>query len=670
MKSSKNSSVFPQKQVSGERIKTSMNCRKTEESSDQMNEYLEKYQQKNPSTFGKNISNIKQINELKTKMSSKSSSVCGQRVLKEGENRIKILDEVLNVKNFQILYSTLTDKSMRNSIRLIRVFGRPLTSPKTKANKVIFITNEDKVYVLGNNSDGSLGLESDQNIVKKPTLNKELSGKQLVDIAPGLQHCIGLTSSGQCYSWGQNTYGQLGVGNTKESKQPLLIKKLSNLTVTQISCGSYHSMALTSDGKVFIWGDNRYNLLFGTFHKKIKIPTEVEFFDQIEVTIVSISCGVSHLMALSKKGQLFVWGNNQFGQLGRNNSKNSIKETRVKPLQGFVSISEAICGPNHSLILTTDGEVYGFGLNSEGQIGIGSTDNQTVPLRLSFPLRIKDIISYYESETSIAVSMDNKCFVWGLVGKQTVLRPKAIPESPERLFDIYGKYSDIELMFETLVVNDLQSILKSGINSKPEDETKDSSVESNVDIEEHQQNNPSIITPCNSIINESVEVKSLDKALDVNLFPILSSKLSDENVRKSIRLLYVFGENGKSVIFITNEDKVYCLGSNQNGVLGLGSKEQHIQMQTLNETLSDKRVVDIRNGSEHCLALTYSKRVHTVYSWGQNQFGQLGHNFSKAVDLIPFFADKNVKQICCGAYHSMALTSDGQVFIVFQTFHS
>ena len=667
MKSSKDSSVCPQKEVSGERIKSSMNCRKTEESLDQMNEYLEEYQQKNPSIFGKNISNIKQINELKTNMSSKTSSVCGRSVLKEGENQMKTLDEVLDVRNFRILYYRLPDKNIRNSIRLIRVFGQSLTFSKARANKVIFITNEDKVYVFGNNSGGSLGLESKKNRIKKPTLNEELSGKQLVDIAPGLQHCIGLTSRGQCYGWGQNTYGQLDVGNTEESKQPLLIKKLSNLTVTQISCGSYHSMALTSDGKLFIWGDNRFNLLFGFSEKKIEFPTEVEFFDQIEVTIVSISCGDSHSMALSKSGQLFVWGDNQFGQLGRNNTENNVKETKVKPLKCFVSIKKAICGPNHSLILTTDGEVYGFGLNSKGQLGIGSTDNQLTPVKLSFSLRIKDIISYYESETSIAVSMDNKCFVWGLVRKQTVLRPKAIPQSPERLFDIYGKYSDIELMFETLVVNDLQSILNSGINLKPEDETKDSSVESNVDIEEHQQNNPSIITPCNSIDIGSVRVNSLDNALDINLFPILSSELSDENVRKSIRLLYVFGENGKSVIFITNEDKVYCFGSNQWGVLGLGTKQKHIHKQTLNETLSDKGVVDIRNGSEHCLALTYNDRVHTVYSWGKNQFGQLGHTSSKTPQLISFFDDKNVIQICCGAYHSMALTSEGKVYTVFQS---
>ena len=584
--------------------------------------------------------------------SSKSSSNSPQRNVRQ--NRIKTLDEVLDVMNFQFLYSTLTDKNMRNSIRLIRVFGRPISSSKARANKVIFITNEDKVYVFGNNSDGSLGLESDQSFIKNATLNEGLSGQQLVDIAPGLQHCIGLTSSGQCYSWGQNTYGQLGIGNTKETKRPHLIKTLSDLTVTQISCGSYHSMALTSDGKVFIWGDNKCDLLLNTSHKIIKRPAKVE----INQIIVSISCGVSHSMALSVSGMVYVWGNNVFGQLGRNNTINSVKETKVKPLQGFVSISKAICGPNHSLILTIDGYVYGFGLNSNGQLGIGSTENQMTPVKLSFPVRIKDIISYYESEISIAVSKDNKCFVWGKVGNQTVLRPKAIPESPERLFDIYGEYSDNELMFETLVVNDLQSIIKSKIASKISLIENEGNIEKQTDELWTEDNEEEA--------EEEEEVNTLDNLLDVNLFPILSSNLS-ENSRKRIRLLYVFGKNGKSVIFITNEDKVYCLGSNQSGVLGLGSDEQNILRPTLNPTLSGKRLVDICSGSEHCLGLTKKFKKVWVYSCGDNRFGQLGRTDTKLPQWIPLFNDKRVLQICCGSYHSMALTSNNEVFSVFFT---
>ena len=153
------------------------------------------------------------------------------------------MDSVLNVRYFSILNSTLNDKNLRNSIRLLTVFGN-------NGSEVIFVTVDDDVYGYGLNKSGCLGVGSYEQHVRRPKLNATLSGKRLVNIVSGFDHCIGITADGQCYAWGQNEFGQLGIGSYDMSHTPLLVKRLAHKAVVQISCGRYHTLALTSDGQV------------------------------------------------------------------------------------------------------------------------------------------------------------------------------------------------------------------------------------------------------------------------------------------------------------------------------------------------------------------------------------------------------------------------------------
>ena len=153
------------------------------------------------------------------------------------------MDTVIHLKNFPILESNIRDINDRKSVRLLVIFG-------CNASEVIFATNEDKVYAFGRNRFGGLGLGSDEENIVSPQWNADLSDKQISNIFCGFEHWIALTNAGQCYAWGHNDCGQLGVAGVTKTNKPLLIQELAGEHIAQLSCGAAYTLALAVDGTV------------------------------------------------------------------------------------------------------------------------------------------------------------------------------------------------------------------------------------------------------------------------------------------------------------------------------------------------------------------------------------------------------------------------------------
>ena len=363
----------------------------------------------------------------------------------------RTIDHILDIKLF-LKNPSMIDESLRKSIRLLYVWG-------IYGSKVIFATNEDNVYSFGHNRDGSLGLGTTEENILAPRLNTGLSGKRIVMIRNGYEHCIGLTASGQCYGWGHNNFGQLGIGHTQHTNKPELIEELADVRVVQVACGAHHSLALTINGEVFSWGHNTFAQLGDRTYNSRQTPTQV----LINEKVVSISCGCYHSIALSESGRVYIWGNNTNGQLGRNPERD-VRKTRLKPMSNRpkpieslenIVFQKAVCGPNHSMLLTTDGYVYTFGLNTDGQIGNGTVEPQVTPFRVNKGLKIKDVIAYWENDMSIAIGADNKVYVWGLALDKKVVKPKEVHNSQGKsIFDIYAKLAKNRVTFKTVLVNE------------------------------------------------------------------------------------------------------------------------------------------------------------------------------------------------------------------------
>jgi len=261
------------------------------------------------------------------------------------------------------------------------------------------LKSNGKVYSWGNNFWGQLGIGSNVNS-GIPVLIKSLS--KIVQVSSGDLHSLALTSNGRVYSWGSNDSGQLGLGTTTDSNFPVLIPSLSN--IVQISAGDSYSLALTSDGKMYSWGINNAGQLgVGTSEEYVLTPRLIE----LSAEIIQIEAGGEHSLGLTSDGKVYSWGSNEWGQLGIGLAPNSQSPTPIESLSNIVQVSAS----GHSLALTSDGKVYSWGSNHSGQLGDNSETDSYIPILIQTLTNIAQVS--VGPDHSLATTADGKLYCWG-----------------------------------------------------------------------------------------------------------------------------------------------------------------------------------------------------------------------------------------------------------------
>jgi len=247
----------------------------------------------------------------------------------------------------------------------------------------IVLNDHGQIYGFGNNSYGQLGLgitdlsKSIPKQIKFPT-----SKVFITQVACGKEHTLALSSVGQIFCWGRNTHGQLGLGNKSERViTPKLITSLVDCPIYKICAGSYHSVAITYSGTTFTWGMNQSGQL-GTGDTAEKLlPTNVRLLSGKGV--LHVACGEEHTVALTMLGGVFTFGCGMSGQLGHNAFNNEYNPKMVLDLMGC-NISQIACGRKHTLaFVCATGKLYAFGLGVKGQLGINSLKKHLSPMLLS-----------------------------------------------------------------------------------------------------------------------------------------------------------------------------------------------------------------------------------------------------------------------------------------------
>lgn len=177
----------------------------------------------------------------------------------------------------------------------------------------IGVVRNNNLYMMGISTNGSLGLGpllTQSSPIKLVSTLSELKVKVLT-LSCGRKHTLALTDFG-VYSWGSNYYGQLGLPPlVQETPYPQLITALNKYTIIDVQAGQYHSLALTSNGKVLTWGWGVHGQLgHGTSFNEY-FPRLLDFNEPI----MQISAGYAHSFILTLSGKLFGFGSNAFGQL-------------------------------------------------------------------------------------------------------------------------------------------------------------------------------------------------------------------------------------------------------------------------------------------------------------------------------------------------------------------
>ena len=288
---------------------------------------------------------------------------------------------------------------MRKLTLSVVVAGLVFANTIDSSNGNFFVIKENgSLYSWGDsNYYGDLGT-GDTGYKKIPTkIDDKNINSEIIDIGVGGDHSLVLTKDGKVYSWGHNGHGQLGIGNTDNQSTPIEVNTTNiSSSITQISAGDYHSLALAKDGKLYGWGYNGYGQLgIGNTDTQYN-PVEVNTTN-ITSDIVQISAGAYHILALTKDGKLYAWGYNEDGELGIGNTDDKYIPTEVNTTNISSKIIKVVGAGYHSILLTENGEVWTTGHNDYGQLGTGDTNNRTKFTKIKLDKKIINIEGGYRN---------------------------------------------------------------------------------------------------------------------------------------------------------------------------------------------------------------------------------------------------------------------------------
>lgn len=272
----------------------------------------------------------------------------------------------------------------------VEVHQLPAGSDGARKPKCIKLGKKMKIHSMDQGAQHMLVLSSDGKpfeynySIEHTRFQCILQEKTIIQITCGDYHSLALSKGGELFAWGQNLHGQLGVGIILPSIQtPQIVEQLSGVPLAQISAGKAHSMALSISGNVYSWGRNDFGQL-GLGHTDNKdLPSLIETLDNEKVEF--LACGGSHTALLTKDGLLFTFGAGEYGQLGHNSTQNELRPCLVTELVGN-RVTQIACGRWHTLAYVSDlGKVFSFGSGKEGQLGNSGTHNHMIPLPMKSP---------------------------------------------------------------------------------------------------------------------------------------------------------------------------------------------------------------------------------------------------------------------------------------------
>lgn len=575
--------------------------------------------------------------------------------------------------------------------------GKKVASVAVGVSHTLALSDDGMLTAWGLNASGQLGTNNTANsqlpmAVVRPAF---LNGKQIVAVAAGDNFSLALCSDGTLASWGDNSVGQLGDGSTKvNSIEPLDITGkgvLAGRTVVAIRAGARHSLALCSDGRVVAWGANESGQHGNGTTLDSNLPVLVNANGALlGKTVQSISAGGKHSLALFTDGGIAAWGANASGQLGNNSTVSSNVPVTV-PKQGAISGKTVIglsAGGDHSLAVCSDGTVAAWGMNSSGQLGNSSNNTSFVPVPVTMntgALLSKRVIAVSASAAhSVALCSDETTVAWGAnasgslgnnsntssniavaVTRSGVLSSKKVSAVATGGAQSFALCSD-----GTLTSWGLNTFGQLGNNTT---ETTRVPV--------------TVTTTTGALFGKTVVATSVGQSHTVVRFSNggmaswgrnAEGQLGNNTTTNSNIPVEVFSGgvlSGKKIaavsagaahnVALCSDGTVVTWGSNSSGQLGIGtgivSSLIPINITGLG-ALSGKTVVAVAAGAHHSLALCSDGRV---VAWGRGTSGQLGtgstssSSLPAAVSWAGVMAGKTVVSIAAGADHNLALCSDG-----------
>ena len=245
--------------------------------------------------------------------------------------------------------------------------------------------NNGQLYSWGYNLYGVLGygtINSTQAVPAQVPLPDGVAS--WTRVIAGDNHSLAIANTGQLFGWGQNQNGQLGNGSKTNQPTPKASPFPSGVTAwTGLTAGRLHTLALGNDGDLYAWGNNTAGQLGQGSPSPTNIAVPLLVPKPAGVSSwASLASGTLHSLALTGNGQLYAWGENRAGQLGFGHTNNLGTPTLVPTPSGASGWSQVTGGNGYTMGIASNGKLYAWGYAYYGGLGVGFVDHQFNPIEV------------------------------------------------------------------------------------------------------------------------------------------------------------------------------------------------------------------------------------------------------------------------------------------------
>lgn len=284
-------------------------------------------------------------------------------------------------------------------------------------NHTCAIGNNGHTYCWGDDRFGQLGARMEESCrsdqCRRPV--PLAGGLVLTELALGDAHTCGI-GRGQLYCWGTARFGRLGDDSlvnetcreTPAFKCAVVPRRAAiGFSMVDVTAGPMHGCGLADTGKVFCWGRN-LGMQLGTGDTEERaLPVEVE----APVHFESVTTGISHTCGVARPDQIYCWGAGGSGRLGTGDTQDRPSPTRVESGDAMRLWATVDAGGGHNCAIETNGVVSCWGLNNEGQMGLGDRISRTRPAPIAVPGNTAQVSA--GGSHSCAVTWSRNLYCWG-----------------------------------------------------------------------------------------------------------------------------------------------------------------------------------------------------------------------------------------------------------------
>ena len=264
----------------------------------------------------------------------------------------------------------------------------------------------DTLWSWGNNNSGQLGDNTTTN--RSTPVTTFAGGTNWKQVSGGTLYSAAIKTDGTLWNWGSNSYGESGNNLVDLSNKLTPITTFAGGTNwKQVSCCQYFTAAIKTDGTLWTWGYNFYGQLGDNTGTNRSTP--VTTFSG-GTNWKQVYCGQQHTAAIKTDGTIWTWGSNSNGQLGDNTV--IARSTPVTTFAGGTNWKQVACGYNHTAAIKTDGTLWTWGRNAYGQIGDNTTINRSTPVTtFAGGTNWKQVSC--RGQNTAAIKTDGTLWTWG-----------------------------------------------------------------------------------------------------------------------------------------------------------------------------------------------------------------------------------------------------------------